>query len=43
MKIRYLGDAVLHRRAWELAERLGRASTYDTEYIALTQLQGTRS
>jgi predicted nucleic acid-binding protein len=40
MKIRYLGDAVLRRRAWDLAERLGRASTYETEYIALTQLQG---
>jgi predicted nucleic acid-binding protein len=40
MKIRYLGDAVLRRRAWDLAEQLGRASTYETEYIALTQLQG---
>jgi predicted nucleic acid-binding protein len=40
MKIRYLGDAVLRRRAWELAEQLGRASTYETEYLALTQLQG---
>jgi predicted nucleic acid-binding protein len=40
MKIRYLGDAVLRRRAWDLAERLGRPSTYETEYIALTQLQG---
>jgi predicted nucleic acid-binding protein len=40
MKIRYLGDAVLRRRAWDLAEQLGRASTYETEYLALTQLQG---
>ena len=40
LKIRYLGDAVLRRRAWDLAEKLGRASTYDTEYVALTQLQG---
>jgi predicted nucleic acid-binding protein len=39
MKIRLLGDAVLHRRAWELADQLGWASTYDAEYIALTQLQ----
>lgn len=39
MKIRYLGDAVLRRRAWDLAEKLGWASTYDTEYVALTQLQ----
>src|SRR4051794_24134927 len=39
MKIRLLGDAVLRRRAWDLAEQLGWASTYDAEYIALTQLQ----
>jgi predicted nucleic acid-binding protein len=37
--IRLLGDAVLRRRAWEIAERLGWASTYDAEYVALTQLQ----
>ena len=40
MPIRLLGDAVLRRRAWELADKLGWASTYDAEYIALTQLQG---
>jgi predicted nucleic acid-binding protein len=40
MKIRYLGDAVLRRRAWDLAEKLGRPSTYEAEYLALTQLQG---
>jgi len=39
MKIRLLGDAVLRRRAWELADQLGWESTYDAEYIALTQLQ----
>ena len=39
MKIRLLGDAVLRRRAWELADQLGWASTYNAEYIALTQLQ----
>ena len=39
MHIRLLGDAVLRRRAWELAEQLGWASTYDAEYVALTQLQ----
>jgi predicted nucleic acid-binding protein len=39
MKIRLLGDAVLRRRAWEIAEQLGWASTYDAEYVALTQLQ----
>ena len=40
MPIRLLGDAVLRRRAWELADRLGWASTYNAEYVALTQLQG---
>ena len=39
MSIRLLGDAVLRRRAWELADRLAWASTYDAEYVALTQLQ----
>jgi predicted nucleic acid-binding protein len=39
VKIRLLGDAVLRRRAWDIAEQLGWASTYDAEYIALTQLQ----
>jgi predicted nucleic acid-binding protein len=39
MKIRLLGDAVLRRRAWDIAEQLGWASTYDAEYVALTQLQ----
>jgi predicted nucleic acid-binding protein len=39
MPIRLLGDAVLQRRAWEVADQLGWASTYDAEYVALTQLQ----
>ena len=39
IKIRLLGDAVLRRRAWEVADQLGWASTYDAEYVALTQLQ----
>jgi predicted nucleic acid-binding protein len=39
LPIRLLGDAVLRRRAWDLAEQLGWASTYDAEYVALTQLQ----
>jgi predicted nucleic acid-binding protein len=37
--IRLLGDAVLRRRAWEVAEQMGWAETYDAEYVALTQLQ----
>jgi predicted nucleic acid-binding protein len=40
MPIRLLGDAVLRRRAWDLAQQLGWAQTYDAEYVALTQLQG---
>ena len=39
LPIRLLGDAVLRRRAWEIADRLRWASTYDAEYVALTQLQ----
>jgi predicted nucleic acid-binding protein len=39
MRIRLLGDAVLRRRAWEIAEQLGWAETYDAEYLALTLLQ----
>ena len=39
LSIRLLGDAVLQRRAWEVADKLGWASTYDAEYVALTQLQ----
>ncbi len=39
MPIRLLGDAVLRRRAWDLAEQHGWAETYDAEYVALTQLQ----
>ena len=37
--MRLLGDAVLRKVAWELADQLGAASTYDAEYIALTRLQ----
>ncbi len=40
MKIRLLGDAVLRRLAWKIANQLEAVSTYDAEYIALTQLQG---
>ena len=40
IRIRLLGDAVLRRRAWEVADQLGWPTTYDAEYVALTQLQG---
>jgi len=39
MPIRLLGDGVMQRRAWEIADRLGWASTLTAEYLALTQLQ----
>jgi indolepyruvate ferredoxin oxidoreductase alpha subunit len=39
LPIRLLGDAVLQRRAWEVADELGWAETYKAEYVALTQLQ----
>jgi predicted nucleic acid-binding protein len=39
MPIRLLGDAMLRRRAWKVADQLGWAQTYDAEYLALTQLQ----
>jgi predicted nucleic acid-binding protein len=39
MPIRLLGDAVLRRRAWEVADQLGWPDTFDAEYVALTQLQ----
>ena len=40
MQIRLLGDAVLRRKAWRLAEQLGWAETYDAEYIALHATPG---
>ena len=39
MSIRLLGDAVLRRNAWRIADQLGWAGTYDAEYVALTRLQ----
>ena len=39
LKIRLLGDAVLRRRAWELAAQLEMKTTYEAEYVALAQLQ----
>ena len=40
LPIRLLGDAVLRRRAWEIASDLRWGETYVAEYLALTQLQG---
>ena len=39
LPLRLLGDAVLRRQAWKVADQLGWDSTYEAEYIALTQLQ----
>ena len=39
LKVRFLGDKVLQRRAWTVADQLGWETTYDAEFVALTQLQ----
>src|SRR3954451_24144428 len=39
LKVRFLGDKVLQRQAWKVARQLGWDTTYDAEYVALTQLQ----
>jgi predicted nucleic acid-binding protein len=39
MKVRFLGDKVLQRTAWKIADQLGWETTYDAEFVALTQLQ----
>src|SRR6266702_2031139 len=39
LKVRFLGDKVLQRTAWKVADELGWETTYDAEFVALTQLQ----
>jgi predicted nucleic acid-binding protein len=39
LKVRFLGDKVLQRTAWKIADQLGWETTYDAEFVALTQLQ----
>lgn len=39
LRIRLLGDRVLQRVAWEIAEELGWRDTLQAEYLALTRLQ----
>jgi len=39
LKIRFLGDKVLQRTAWRVADQLGWETTSDAEFVALTQLQ----
>jgi predicted nucleic acid-binding protein len=40
LRVRFLGDKVLQQQAWKVADQLGWETTYDAEYVALTQLQG---
>ena len=39
LKVRFLGDKVLQRQAWKVADQLGWETTYDAEYVAPTKLQ----
>jgi predicted nucleic acid-binding protein len=39
LKVRFLGDKVLQRQAWKVAEKLGWETTYAAEYVALATLQ----
>jgi len=39
MRPRLLGDRVLQRVAWRIADQLGWPDTVDAEYVALVQLQ----
>jgi predicted nucleic acid-binding protein len=39
LRIRFLGDKVLQRTAWKVADQLGWDTTYDAEFVALTQLR----
>jgi predicted nucleic acid-binding protein len=39
LRIRLLGDRVLQKVAWKIADGLGWPDTFDAEYVALTQLQ----
>lgn len=39
LRIRLLGDRVLQKSAWAIADRFGWPDTYTAEYVALTRLQ----
>ena len=39
LKVRFLGDKVLQRKAWKVADQLGWETTFNAEFVALTQLQ----
>ena len=39
LKVRFLGEKMLQRRAWKVADQLGWETTFDAEFVALAQLQ----
>ena len=39
LRVRFLGDRVLQRTAWRIADQLDWETTYAAEFVALTQLQ----
>jgi predicted nucleic acid-binding protein len=39
LKVRFLGEKLLRRQAWKVADQLGWETTYAAEYVALTKLQ----
>ena len=39
LRLRLLGDRVLQKVAWRIADELDWADTFDAEYAALTRLQ----
>lgn len=39
LKMRLLGDRVSRRTAWRIAREQGWETTYDAEYLAVTELQ----
>ena len=39
LKVRFLGDKVLQRTAWRIADQFEWETTDDAEFVALTQLQ----
>jgi predicted nucleic acid-binding protein len=39
LRVRFLGDKVLQRTAFRIADALGWETTYDAEFVALAQLQ----
>ena len=39
LRMRLLGDRVLQKVAWEVADQLGWSDNLDAEYVALTKLQ----